>query len=122
MQSAISKGVAVVTGAAQGIGRGIALRLAADGYNVAINDHTSKADLLKKVAAEIEGHGRTSLVVAGDISLEETVEGMVKEVVAKLGSLDVVRILKTRLSSYSDLPSSDDCKCWNLQGGCYSRS
>jgi len=90
MQNTTGKGVAVVTGAAQGIGRGIALRLAADGYDVAINDHVSQMDSLKTLAEEIKAKGRSSVIVAGDVSLEETVEGLVRETATKLGSVDVM--------------------------------
>jgi meso-butanediol dehydrogenase / (S,S)-butanediol dehydrogenase / diacetyl reductase len=45
-----SSRIALVTGAARGIGRGIALRLAADGLNVAVNDIGANADQLEGVA------------------------------------------------------------------------
>ena len=81
--------VALVTGAARGIGRAIALRLAEDGLDVAVNDLPDTAEL-DDVVREIESKGRRSLVVPGDVCLEADVEKVIQQVVEKLGSLDVV--------------------------------
>ena len=83
--------VAIVTGAAQGIGRGIALHLAQDGLDVTINDIVGKTKQLEEVAAEISKEtGRKVLVVTGDVSQETDVQGLVDRTVEELGSLDVV--------------------------------
>ena len=82
--------VALVTGAAQGIGEAIALQLAQDGLDVAINDIPSKKLQLEEVATAIEGKHRRALVVCGDISSEDDVSSMVSKTVAELGGLDVV--------------------------------
>ncbi|PBK86211.1 short chain oxidoreductase [Armillaria gallica] len=92
MSSPISKGVAIVTGAAQGIGKAIALRLADDGFDVAINDISLDAKLtkLREVQAEIVEKGRRCSVFPGDVSNEEHVKHMVESVVHTLGGLDVM--------------------------------
>jgi NAD(P)-dependent dehydrogenase (short-subunit alcohol dehydrogenase family) len=88
----MSKGVALVTGSGQGIGRAIALRLADDQFDVAINDIPPNKENLEILKAEIEAKGRRALIVIADVSQEEQVQGMVDSVVKTLGGLDVVRI------------------------------
>jgi NAD(P)-dependent dehydrogenase (short-subunit alcohol dehydrogenase family) len=83
--------VALVTGAARGIGRAIALRLADDGFNVAVNDLPNTPEL-NEVLQEIENKGRRSLAIPADVSLESEVVKMIQEVVQNLGSLDVVSL------------------------------
>ncbi|KAG9220122.1 hypothetical protein CCMSSC00406_0007183 [Pleurotus cornucopiae] len=85
------KGVAIITGAAEGIGRGIALRLVSDGFDVAINDIPAKIDALERVANEIRTNSsRRAISVPGDVSNESDVKGIVEKVVQELGGLDVM--------------------------------
>lgn len=89
----MAKGVAIVTGcAAKGIGRAIAVRLASDGFDVAINDLPSRKSDLETLSKEIQGQfpGRKTLICAGDVSSEEFVKGMVDQAVEVLGGLDVM--------------------------------
>lgn len=95
----ITKGVALITGSAQGIGRGIALRLSRDGFDIALNDVSSKRDQLRAVAEDINNTGRRSILVPADVTVEEEVKEMVQEVVKGLGSLDVVSTLHRTLNS-----------------------
>jgi meso-butanediol dehydrogenase/(S,S)-butanediol dehydrogenase/diacetyl reductase len=80
---------ALVTGAARGMGRAIALRLARDGLNVAVNDVQANSSELHKVQQEIEQIGRKSLAITADVSVNKPVEAMMQDVAQKLGSLDV---------------------------------
>lgn len=82
--------VAIVTGAAQGIGRAIALRFAKDGMNVAVCDLPSKQPGLEAVVQDIQAHGRTAMALHADVAVEKDVSNMVDIVAGKLGGLDVM--------------------------------
>ncbi|CCM01195.1 uncharacterized protein FIBRA_03243 [Fibroporia radiculosa] len=82
--------VALVTGAAQGIGLCIALRLADDGLDVAVNDLSSKVDLLEEVVLKIREKGRRSIAVPADVTQDQQVKQMIATVAEKLGGLDVM--------------------------------
>lgn len=79
---------AIVTGGAQGIGGGCAQRLAADGAQVLIVD--TDGDLAQSTARRIADAGGTAAVFVGDISKQETAQGMVKDVVSRYGRLDIL--------------------------------
>ena len=80
--------VALVTGAGRGIGRAIALRLAADGADVAVAD--IDPDTAAKTAAEITEAGRRSVALGGDVRDRAAVAEFVDAAVTGLGGLDVM--------------------------------
>ncbi len=80
--------VALVTGASQGIGRAVALRLAQDGFSVALAARNE--DKLKQVAAEIAAAGGLAEIFALDVSNEESIKSTAKAVLAHFGKLDVL--------------------------------
>lgn len=84
---------AVVTGAAHGLGRAIAIRLASDGCNVVVNDLPAKQDLLDGLVKEIEASGHKASSFACDAAVEDSVKSLVAHCVSVYGSLDVVRAL-----------------------------
>lgn len=85
----LSGQTALVTGAQQGIGRAIAVALARDGANVAINFLDDEA-AAARVAAEVRALGRQAALVQGNVARPGDVEAMVATVVQKLGAPDVV--------------------------------
>jgi L-rhamnose 1-dehydrogenase len=98
VSNVLSGRTALVTGASRGIGRGIALGLAAAGADVAVNyhvpptpefDHDNARDATA-IAVDIEAMGRRALAVEADVSDSAAVQGMVDQVVAVLGGLDIL--------------------------------
>lgn len=82
------KKVVLVTGAGQGIGRGIALRLARDGADVAIVD--LKEDKMEQVAGEVRELGRAATTFRADVSQREQVQAAVDHAERELGGFDVM--------------------------------
>lgn len=80
---------ALVTGASRGIGRSIALQLAEDGYNVAVNYAGSK-DKAEAVVDKIKAKGVDSFAIQANVAKGDEVKTMVKEVVSQFGSIDVL--------------------------------
>jgi len=80
--------VAIVTGAANGIGRATALRLAKDGFDISVNDLPTQQSRLDSVSEEIQALGRTTFQYAGDISEEAVVQRLVDGTVEALGGVD----------------------------------
>ncbi|MEO0087774.1 MAG: 3-oxoacyl-ACP reductase family protein [candidate division WOR-3 bacterium] len=80
---------ALVTGASRGIGRGIALALAKQGAEVAVN-YRSKAGEAERVVEEIKRIGRESFAVQADVSNKSEVERMFAEIKNRWGKLDIL--------------------------------
>src|SRR3974390_3930089 len=80
--------VAVITGAASGIGKEIAIRFAREGAKVVIADLNQKA--ADPTAAELDPGGRRALGVAMNVTIEDQVNAGIGKVIAKFGALDVL--------------------------------
>lgn len=80
---------ALVTGASRGIGREIALELARQGADVAVNFSGSEAKA-NEVVDEIKALGRDAFTVKCDVSNSEEVTAMVKETIDRFGKLDIL--------------------------------
>lgn len=80
--------VAVVTGAASGLGQAMAERFAAEGMKVVLADVEEQA--LKRAAAAIEGKGGTALPVLTDVSSAEAVEALADKAFAEFGAVHVL--------------------------------
>ncbi|KAF9213975.1 hypothetical protein BGZ59_004530, partial [Podila verticillata] len=94
-----SRRVAIITGASRGIGRGIALRLAKDGFNIVINYNSSIAkaqEVVNEIAAlpgthsdkEVE-HVR-AIAVQADVGKMEDAQQLLRDTIASFGRIDIV--------------------------------
>ena len=81
--------VALVTGAARGIGKEIAMCLAKEGFDIALN-YRSESDSLNQIKEEIEANGVKCFLVKADVSKFEDSENMVKEIIDEFGKIDVL--------------------------------
>jgi len=90
--------VAVVTGAAQGIGEAYARALAAEGASVVVADLNEESG--KRVATEIEADGGRALFVATDVSSHESAAAMAERTVTELGGID---LLVNNAAIYGDM-------------------
>lgn len=84
----VTNKVALITGAAQGIGRAIALRLAKDGFDLTLVD--LKEDKLEAVAKEVEALGRRATTFTADVSRRDDVHAAVNYTEKELGGFDVI--------------------------------
>ena len=80
---------AIVTGAAQGLGREVAIGLAEAGADVAIIDIMGEK-AKKETAVEIEKLGRKAIVIEGDVTKEEDVKKAVQKVMNEFGKIDIL--------------------------------
>ncbi|SCS96380.1 3-oxoacyl-[acyl-carrier protein] reductase [Staphylococcus caeli] len=80
---------ALVTGASRGIGRSIAIQLAEEGYNVAVN-YAGNKEKAEAVVDEIKAKGVESFAIQANVANGDEVKAMIKEVVSQFGSVDVL--------------------------------
>ena len=110
---------ALVTGASRGIGRSIALQLAEDGFNVAVN-YAGNKEKAEAVVKEIKEKGVESFAIQANVAEGDQVKVMIKEVVNQFGSLDVLvnnaGITKDNLLMRMKEQEWDDVINTNLKG------
>jgi len=79
---------AIVTGAGSGIGKAIALRLAAEGFDIALIGR--RESLLEQAAAEVRALGRRALPIVADVSKHKAVDQMVLQTQREFGRIDAL--------------------------------
>lgn len=111
--------VAFITGATRGIGKQIALTLAEQGYDIALN-YRKENEELTNVKEQIEETGRKCIAVQGDVSVYEDCEKMVSKIIEELGKIDVLvnnaGITKDNLLIRMKKEDFEDVINVNLQG------
>jgi len=84
-----NRSVAIVTGAARGIGRAIALQLAKDGYNIVVN-YRGDEELAQSLVDELQSHDVQAQPICADITKADDVAGLIEGAIAAFGKLDVL--------------------------------
>ena len=80
--------VAIVTGAATGIGKAIATGMAAEGAAVVI-DYVGSPDLANAVVSTIRGKGSNAMAIEADVSNPDQVNALVAQTIKTMGRLDI---------------------------------
>jgi glucose 1-dehydrogenase len=80
---------ALVTGANSGIGRAVAIYLAKEGADVVVN-YVAGEETAAEVVTEIEATGRRGLAIQADVSSEEQVQAMFRQMIDAFGTIDIL--------------------------------
>jgi enoyl-[acyl-carrier protein] reductase III len=104
---------ALVTGGSRGIGRGIALKLAADGARVAVHYYQNEA-AARDTLDRVKKHGADGFLVQADVSKPDQVRRMFGEVKSRFGSLDIfVANARPELSTFYQKPMEITLEAWD---------
>ena len=104
---------ALITGSSRGIGRGIALKLAEGGANIAIHYYQNET-AAKETLAMVRDRGSEGLLVQADVSEPEQVVGMFRKVESEFGSLDVfVSNARPEVSQFFQPPLDITLQQWD---------
>ena len=102
--------VALITGASRGIGRAIAIELAKNGANIAIN-YNSNLKAAKETQKLVNKTGVKSEIIKADVSKEKSIKSLIKQTKKKLGSIDLL-ITNAGIALLSKNPLELDYNIW----------
>lgn len=111
--------VALVTGSGRGIGRAIALKLAAEGADIVVNFFRNRAPA-EQTVAEIEKLGRRALAIRANIADLDALKGMFETIEATFGGLDI--LVNNAASGYNRPVSEQRAKGWDWTMNINARS
>ncbi|MAU28280.1 MAG: beta-ketoacyl-ACP reductase [Pelagibacterales bacterium] len=102
--------VALITGASRGIGRAIAIELAKNGANIAIN-YNSNLKSAKETQKLVDKTGVKSEIIKADVSREKSIKLLIKQTEKKLGPIDLL-VTNAGIALLSKDPLKLDYKIW----------
>ena len=102
--------VALITGASRGIGRAVAIELAKNGANIAIN-YNSNLKAAKETQKLVNNTGVKSEIIKADVSKEKGIKSLIKQTEKKLGSIDLL-ITNAGIALLSKNPLELDYNVW----------
>ena len=102
--------VALITGASRGIGRAVAIELAKNGANIAIN-YNSNLKAAKETQKLVNNTGVKSEIIKADVSKEKSIKSLIKQTEKKLGSIDLL-ITNAGIALLSKNPLELDYNVW----------
>jgi enoyl-[acyl-carrier protein] reductase III len=105
---------ALITGSSRGIGRGIALKLAASGVKVAIHYYQNEA-AANDTLGQVRKRGSDGLVIQADVTRPEQITAMFRKVQAEFGKLDIfVSNARTNLPTFYQKPLEITPEQWDM--------
>jgi NAD(P)-dependent dehydrogenase (short-subunit alcohol dehydrogenase family) len=105
---------ALITGSSRGIGRGIALKLAEHGVNVAVHYHT-QAEAANETLAQVKAHGAEGCLIQADVTRPEEISRMFERVQREFGTLDIfVSNARPEFAAFYQPPLALTLEQWHM--------